>query len=312
MNYFPFLRGKQNELIVVRDLAPLIVENGRVIPIIEPVNANATTKISIGRFVEASMPFLFICNPDYGRFTYDTEGLRRNLIDPELTGYNNWTPAFIVRGQTPAPILEDFIRRYGGNHPLALIYYGLPQGDARSVIENHPFRWHVFMYNRVESTYIESLNPDHRVRISDPFVRQPRNALYPSRDFFTDLNTIGGNPSRLHFGDFSIIGDYFAPSGGAAHAVALHHMHYAQSSGALFVSHFISDHRETSANTPGKIIEAVNHLVDALNVLNPNNTPACQEYREMARSQHSRGLGYMKRLAVKHHLEIMLGGGLES
>jgi len=311
MNYFPFLRGKQHELIAIRDLAPLIVENGCVIPIIEPVNGNSTTRISIRRFVEVSMPFLFICNPGNGHFTDDTEGLRRSLIDPELTGYNNWTPALIVRRQTPASNLQDFIRRYGGNHPLALIYYGLPQGRARSVIENHPFHWHVFMYNRVESTYIESLDPDRRVRISNPFVRQPRNALYPPRDFFTDLNTIGGNPGRLHFGDFSIVGDYFAPSGGAAHAVALHHMHYEQGSRVLVVSHFISDHRETSANTPGKIIEAVNHLVNALNVLIPNNTQACQEYYEMARSQHSRGLGYMKRLAVKHHLEILLGGGLE-
>ena len=68
MNYFPFLRGKQNELLALRDLAGKISSHGRVIPIIEPVKSNRTTEISIEEFVEKSMPFLFICNPIHGRF----------------------------------------------------------------------------------------------------------------------------------------------------------------------------------------------------------------------------------------------------
>ena len=32
----------------------------------------------------------------------------------------------------------------------------------------------------------------------------------------------------------------------------------------------------------------------------------------MSEDQQSSGLGYMKRLATKHHLEVMLGGGLET
>jgi len=61
--YFPFLRGKQHELMALRELAGQIAEEGSVIPIIEPVNGNATTRISLDRYVEVSMPFIFICNP---------------------------------------------------------------------------------------------------------------------------------------------------------------------------------------------------------------------------------------------------------
>ena len=312
MNYFPFLRGKQNELIATRDLAPLIVEDGRVIPIIEPVNANTTTRISIGHFVEISMPFLFICNPIHGEFSYNSGRLARDLIDETLTGYDNWTPSLYVHGRTTAQVLEGFVRRYGGDYPLALIYYGYPQGSAaRAVIGNNLFRWHVIMDGRVETEYVQSLKPDSCVRIFDRFVRQPRNADYPTREFFTDLNTIEGNSDRSHFGDFSIVGDYFTTTGGAAHAVALHHIHFAEHSRDLHISHFISDRTETSADTPGKIIEAVSHLVDALDTLRPNDTQACQKYREMEQNQQARGLGYMKRLAIKHHLETMLGNGLE-
>jgi len=95
-------------------------------------------------------------------------------------------------------------------------------------------------------------------------------------------------------------------------AVAVHHIHYREGdSGSLDISHFISDRTETTADTPGKIIEAVTHLVDGLDELLPNNTDACDEYREMVSTGDSRGLGYLKRLAIMHHLELMLDGGIQ-
>ena len=138
MNYFPFLRGKQNELMAVRDLASNIAEKGRVIPIIEPVNANSTTRISIDRFIEESMPFLFICNPIHGEFRDDSAGLKRHLIDQVLIDYDNWIPSFYVNEHTAFQQLEVFIDTYSSEYPLALIYYGLPQRRAvREMIEEN-------------------------------------------------------------------------------------------------------------------------------------------------------------------------------
>ena len=51
--------------------------------------------------------------------------------------------------------------------------------------------------------------------------------------------------------------------------------------------------------------------MEALDTLQPNDTQACEEYRQMHLDEQSRGLGYMKRLAIKHHLEIMLLNGLD-
>ena len=312
MNYFPFLRGKQNELLAVRELAPSIATHGSVIPIIEPVNENSTTRISIDRFIEESMPFLFICNPIHGEFNDDAAGLSTDLINQALIDYDNWTPSLYVDEQTAVQELEGFIDTYGDNCPLALVYYGLPQRiTVREMIEENDFRWHVFMDRRVERDYIKSVPEDSCVRVSDQFVRQLRNADYPPKEFFTDLNTRAGNPNGSHFGDFSIVGDHYTETGGPAHAVALHHVHYAKESRSLDVSHFISDRTHTSVDTPGKIIEALNHLVESLDTFHPNDTQACLEYRAMNEYEQSRGLGYMKRLAIKHHLEIMLGEGLE-
>ena len=312
MKYFPFLRGKQYDLLAVKELAPRIVENGRVIPIIEPVKNNASTRLSFGHFVKEALPFLLICNPRNGDFSTRHMTLKSELIDQVLIDYYNWIPSLYVDGQTSIQELRGFTKTYSGTHDLALIYYGRPRRKAvNRAIEKIDFRWHVFIANYVEQAYIQSVPIQRRVQISDSFHRQPRNADYPRREFFTDQNTVSGNPKKLHFGDFLIVGDYYTDSGGPAYAVALHHVHYKKNSRVLDVSHFISDRTFTSADTPGKTIEAVRHLVESLDTLVPNDTQACEEYRQLNQSERFRGLGYMKKLAIMHYLEIMLEGGLE-
>ncbi len=312
--YFPFLRGKQNELMALRELANDIAESGRVVPIIEPVKDNATTRISLDRYVEASMPFLLICNPDYGDFANQPQQLYDTLItEALLEGDGNWTPALILRGNSSATAISAFLERYE-EYEVALVYYGLPASpSARALLNDERIPNHVFVGNSVGAAYINTIPEARRVMVEDRFQRQPRNADYPDREFFTDWNTVEGNPGRLDFGDFSIVGDDYSENGGPAYAVAVHHIHFQQgASGPLDVSHFISDSNETTANVAGKVIEAVEKLVEALDEPRlPNETEACNEYREMADTQVSRGLGYLKRLSIKQHLEVMLSGGIQ-
>jgi hypothetical protein len=308
--YFPFLRGKQNELMAVRELAERIAESGAVVPIIEPVNGNATTRISIDRYVEVSMPFVFVCNPLHGEFAEAPEHLFSGITSEVLMEYDNWTPAFQVRRDSSDHEVTAFFDRYESD--LAVIYQALPENPAvRALLNSERVAHHIFLRGRVGASYVNGIAASQRVIISDPFNRQARNADYPEREFFTDMNTLAGNPSGLDFGDFSIVGDHYADAGGPAYAVTVHHVHFQGESGPLDISHFISDRTETTVDTPGKIIEAVENLVGALGGLNPNNTEACDEYREMADVGVSRGLGYLKRLAIKHHLELMLGGGIQ-
>jgi hypothetical protein len=171
---------------------------------------------------------------------------------------------------------------------------------------------HAFVGNVAPAEHVRGIDEQRRVLIADKFRDQPRNADYPPREFFTDMNTREGNRIGVDFGDFSIVGDQYSDKGGPALAVAVHHIHYREGdSGSLDISHFISDRTETTADTPGKIIEAVTHLVDALHEISPSDTHACEEYREMVRTGESRGLGYLKRLAIKHHIELMLNGGVQ-
>jgi len=309
--YFPFFRGKQNELMAMRELAERIAVSRNLVPIIEPVNSNSTTGISLDRYMEVSMPFLFVCNPSHGQFAQQANSLFTQIISEGLMEYDNWTPAFQVRRDTSSGEFGAFLARYQA-FDVAVIYQGLPiDSGVRALLSNAEIVHHVFLEDRVDTSYINSIEESDRVMVRDRFIRQARNADYPDREFFSDMNTIAGNPQGLDFGDFSIVGDHYAETGGPAYAVTVHHINFRNQAGPLDISHFISDRTETTADSPGKLLEALNKLVAALDNLYPNNTEACGEYRDMGHAQISRGLGYMKRLAIKHHLELMLDGGIQ-
>lgn len=307
MRYFPFLRAKRYELKAVRELAGQIANSGRIIPIFEPVNSNSTTRAALREFIEQSMRFLFICNPQHGTLADAPGELFESVIAPDLGDYPNWIPALYVRASTTRNELDAFTERYN-QYRLAIIYDGRPGGiEVQSKIDAADIEHHVFMPDRVGAEYIHSLPVDRRVLIRDPFRRRVRNAEYlDQQEFFTDLNTRAGNSDNVDFGDFSIVGDHFPTNGRRAHAVALHHVHFGDNSYSLQISHFISDRTETPVDIPGKVIEAVNHLVNALDHLPPNDTQASNEYRAMRRNQQSSSLGEMKRLAIQHHLETVL------
>jgi hypothetical protein len=304
---YPYLRGKQNELLALRELATQIADSHRLVPIIEPVKDNATTKIAFDTFVAANMPLVLVTNPEYGDLVDKPMKVKR-LLEGTLWTYDNYIAAFIVGRQTRLRELQEFEERYPGVL-LAAIYRGEPERiEVRNrLLTESRYYHHAFVGNRVPRDFQHEFPGVRRIVIEDHFKRQSRNADYPPREFFTDMTTSSGNIDGNGWGDFSIVGDHFLEKGGgAAHAVALHHVHLAESGGALDVSHFISDRTETTADTSGKTIEALRKLVDSLEYLSPDQTSACAEYRDIAGAGDAPNLGYMKKLAIKQHLETLL------
>ncbi len=69
--YYPYFRGKQNELILIREQAELI-SNSKIIPIIEPVKRNLSP---LNRAIEQldlfETEYILIVNPINGDFASD-------------------------------------------------------------------------------------------------------------------------------------------------------------------------------------------------------------------------------------------------
>ena len=69
--YQPYLRGKQFELIGIRELATsvLLPNKTKVSPIIEPVKNSSTLKTTLKELVSSDINFTIIANPQVGTFT---------------------------------------------------------------------------------------------------------------------------------------------------------------------------------------------------------------------------------------------------
>ena len=98
--YFPLFRGKQNEMLALRDLSERIAQSEQILPIIEPVKINSSATRSLDAFVQANMGFVLIVNPRVGDVANDTAAVRAGLVDACLSEYENYTSAMYVNGST--------------------------------------------------------------------------------------------------------------------------------------------------------------------------------------------------------------------
>lgn len=134
----------------------------------------------------------------------------------------------------------------------------------------------------------------------------PKKCGIPSDEFFTDQNNPAANTNDVHYGNYSIAGEHFADSGGPAYAVTLHHI-YVHDSGNQHIRNYISDVTDTPTDPAGKFIEALRKLAADLPRLGAaNNTTACDIYRDLLRRRHFPNLGPAKKLAIRHHLELVM------
>lgn len=75
--YFPILRGRQFELLALRECVKENVLSSQIIPIVEPVKVSSTYIKTIDSFIEAEKPIAVIRNPQVGSWSKD---LKKKVI----------------------------------------------------------------------------------------------------------------------------------------------------------------------------------------------------------------------------------------
>jgi hypothetical protein len=306
--YFPIFRTKTFELIALRELAETIAASN-IVPVLEPVGAAASLRSSLESFVEAEMTFALIVNPIYPqqRSALTSRQVYEEIVREGLDEADFYPTLYVTRNTSLADI-NAFSSAYS-DLGLDRAYFVLGDPHAAvldAVIEDDPARV------MLRSPYVSASTRDafalrKRVLVEDPFHRQPKNAEYPEEEFFSDRHITIPNDDYLHFGDYSIVGDYFQEGGGLPFAVTLHHVIKERPDGGnLFIKHFVSDSNETRTDVPGKFLEALDHLIAELPAMGEyNETDAVEEYRGLYNRRHFPGLGVPKRLGIIQHLSII-------
>lgn len=306
--YYPYFRGRQNELIVIRENAKLLARAGFV-PIIEPV------KVPTNGLVRAlkEMDFhegraVLIANPKFGHFK-DKESDLEKCLALELESLSAISIGVRIEPTCDLADVSALCRRWK-NRELTIVHCGY--ADGRGLAERLSacgnIARHVFLDGTCSKLYRKHFKAGNRVLIRDGFKKQRTNRDYPPVESFSDLHVTYEDEGMTGFGDFLTVGDDFQESGGAAYAVAIHLTYIDPTKDdEMYVRHFVSERTDGPEDPAGKFGEAVNKLVRELEHSPPliKATNAVKELLSLHERGHFPGLGYVKKLSMQHHVETL-------
>lgn len=305
--YFPFFRGKQYDLLAIKESSGTIADAG-FIPIIEPVKESLNgLNRCLSALGDAGAGCILIANPRYGYHADQYDGLQE-FIQECGTDVPNLSIGILLQDTTR---LEDVGRIYRlfPEKSFSLIHDGFsdPRGLAEWLSDNQVNCSQVFIENSCGKIYRRHFKGYRRILIRDGFEKRI-NRKHPEVEEFSDLHLTYEEEGVDGFGDFLIVGDDYSEGGGPAYAVAIHLTYIDdEKDGVMYVHHFKSIRQDTPTDPAGKFLEALNKLVDELKKEGSKiwRTRAVEEFERLHEAKHFPGLGYVKKLSMMHHLETM-------
>ncbi|WP_047608430.1 sce7725 family protein [Rahnella aquatilis] len=296
--YFPFIRGKQFELVAIRELAPKL-PNFLFKPIIEPVRENLLPLVkTIKSINEFDIKPIIIINPSLGDFK--SKNINIYSMISSLDNSLNFTPCIQI---------QDGIDDY------SQILQELPKNNKAvfvpEIVEDvNPQIFLLSDYNIIpaDSSDSEIEKIKNIVLLDDPFQKKSRNADYRERSKFSSLHkNYSDRPNAIGFSDYNIVGSEYSESGGPAYVVTIHLSYIDKESQQMFVRHFSSSPSNSPANPGGKFEEALSNAINFIdnNPLIFDDTFGIEELRRLHATEHFPGLGLVKKITVQHHIETI-------
>jgi len=307
MVYHPYFRGKQYELITVRENASLLAKSGFV-PIIEPVKETLSgLERALEAVCEAKGNAVVIVNPHHGDHSDDGADISALLGKKFLQSIN--ISAGVLLGEDMT--VEEALACLGEHkkHNVTLVHAGFT--DAKALVAgigaDLPKQRQIFFEPYCGKLYRKHFADCERILLRNGFVRR-NNKDYPDVELFSDLHVTYDEEGMNGFGDFLIVGDEYSESGGPAYAVAIHLTFIdSDKDDAMFIYHFKSKRQDTPTDPAGKFAEALDVMIKKLNEPGSKvfESMAVKEFRDLHAKKHYPGLGYIKKLSMQHHIETL-------
>ena len=306
--YFPYFRGKQNELIAIRNNASLMAQAGFV-PIIEPVKETLNgLKRALDSVVNSKGRAIVIVNPFHGDYSKNGDSLT-NLLADHFDGEDGISAGILLTNEISLEAAISSCKAHE-QHSLTLIHAGFAYARELSNALGDKVKdiTHCFFEEDAGKLYQKHfMAAKSKILIRDGFKKR-KNREHPREEFFSDLHATFQMENMQGFGDFLIVGDEYSESGGPAYAVAIHLTFIDEEQDeAMFIYHFISDRQDTPQDPAGKFLEALNKLI--IKADEPTTkilaTKALAEFRDLHERKHFPGLGYVKKLSMQHHIEVL-------
>ncbi len=309
--YFPYLYGRQYELLALRGVAKKIGIKNKVIPVIEPVKIKTSDIIkALKELLDEGSSAVVIVNPHQGDFkTASTAAISTWLseISNAFPSHPRLTFGFKITPNTSFSEISSFVAKY----PLSIALIHWSETDLvkfNTLIKPIATRvLNINIHPHISSAYRLSLSGTG-VLARNGFNVADRNADYPSSELYDDLNLTYSTIEQMKgYSDFTITGVGYREGGGQAHAVAIH-LTYERPSNDIGIQHFVSDTTTIPPSDPnlkiGECLKKLDLYVKA-NVATLGFSDAAKKFKNIYQNGSTTSLGKLKQYSIEHHLELM-------
>lgn len=302
--YFPILRGRQFELLALRECINNKILSDKIIPIIEPVKVSSTYIKTINAFIENNHPVAIIRNPRVGSWVKDIKKESNQSIKSIAS----------EQLKEDTVISSLYITAKFESHLSQVISRGYELEKMLLICDNPDY---VDLYEQVigERRPLYNVIPDksefrrrirtNRIMCEDHFPKQHRNIDYPDEqtELFSKDHLYYHDDGFKGFSDYSVVGAEYSETGFAPYAVAIHIVYFDKNN-TLRIAHFVSDSNDDISDPARKFAEAVEKLVKWNKVMQLD-TIGIKAFETAYHNQTYPGLGVVKKYSIMHHLELM-------
>lgn len=306
--YLPYVRGKQFELIGLREFYNIKVNPSKISPILEPIKEiNTLFKKSLESCLATGTGINFILNPKAGS---KNSGVRSDLVEycNSIQGDNQFIPTFIIITPTDLEYAASIIKEHYNNRSYSLIHKARLSNE--SLLPNFFHECPNVKLNVIDSScgtrYSRFVPKGTVVRLSDAFVSESRNAAYLTKEeqIFTEEHLYYKEEGNIGFSDYLTIGEDFTEGGFLPYAVAIHLTYQNLEDRKIWIKHFVSDSNEDYSDPAGKFGEALQKLVNFVEEMGLN-TYGTRQFKELYNNNSYPGLGVIKKLSILNHIELV-------
>ena len=303
--YFPYLRGKQFELIALREFAIQYPNTEQIIPIIEPVKSTFNGLTTAARIMfEQNLRFALVLNPADGDFKRITKDI---LSEISILSENmeKWIPTFLYQnnGETILSAIQD----QELNNVMVILKNGIDISDNILNFLSHSQIQYIVNgdpNSRITMRRLSRLENKRIIRLDNCFAEQPRNVDYLNipEDKFTEQHRFYSDDHFYGISDYTALPKDFIDGGMLPYAFAIH-MTYEKNQDEIYVRHFVSDTNDDQSNIQRKFFEAATKLKYFFT--DRTKTTAINELIKLLDDEKYPGLGVIKKLSIKNHIELM-------
>lgn len=308
--YYPYLRGKQFELKALRDYSEEYINEQQIIPIIEPVNQSANAlSVAIDQLKSNGMKFSIVMNPNDGDFKHKMISFDILSTKPDLRDMKGlWIPTYLYQGHASELNKEISDSIWDEVFLVFKTCADVDNPDVLNLISNSKVRT---IFNNFGNTISRRVKKTIKsadkslVCFQDCFVNRKRNSDYLNAvdEPFSEMFYYWQEEGFDGFADYTSLPSEYAEGGMLPYALAIH-LTYLRSEDQIYVHHFVSDSNFDQSNIKGKFYEASSKIEPFFK--ERIHTTSVDELISKAKDLDGYpGLGYLKKLSVKNHLELI-------